>query len=159
MSLPNITTIKTNGISGMLSGCTNVEIDFSGRTTVTNPAFAQIFRNHIEITRVNLHDLMTISGSGSFLYAFAGCTNLTSIDLSNLTESGGNMGLMLSGCTSLTSLDLSKMESAYDIHSMCDGCTSLKTVYLTKLSTTPSESSYTAKAFQNCSALELVDFS
>ena len=91
-------------------------------------------------------------------YAYYG-SNVTSASFPNLT-SVGQYGLQYAfqGCTSLTSVDLSKVTSVgYNgFGNMFSGCTSLRTVLLNKLSSANNSFSY---AFQNCSNLELVDFS
>ena len=64
-------------------------------------------------------------------YMFSGCTNLTSLDLSNFnTSEVTNMGYMFQNCTNLTSLDLSnfntsEVDSMYGTFQNCTNLTSL----------------------------------
>lgn len=79
----------------------------------------------------------------SMQYAFGGCTNLTSLSLSNLSSLGGGlangMNSVCYGCTSLTSVDLSslaELHQSYILRYAFRNCTSLTTLSFPSLNST-----------------------
>ena len=64
-------------------------------------------------------------------YMFRGCSDLTSLDLSNFdTSQVTNMSYMFRGCSGLTSLNISNFDTSQVtiMDGMFNGCTSLKTI-------------------------------
>ena len=74
---------------------------------------SEMFSNDTYITSANLSSLENISGNDAMYRTFAGCTSLTSVDLSNVQKISYNGLRGLSGtfygCTSLVSIDLSSL--------------------------------------------------
>lgn len=137
-------------------------IDFRNLTTLTNNAFYYAFANS-GLTGANFSSLTaTTSQDGSaFMYAFQGCTNLTSIDFSNLetVDGYGVFNNAFSGCTSLTSIDLGKLKTISGNNScasMFYNCSNITTVDLSSLQTISGSTSY---MFSSCSSLGSIDLS
>ena len=85
------------------------------------------------LTSLDLSNLDT-SNVTSMESMFDECSSLTSLDLSNFNTSNvTNMRSMLSGCSSLTTLDLSSFDTSNvtSMTYMFSGCSSLKDVYIT----------------------------
>ena len=70
---------------------------------------------------------------------FAGCSHLTSLDLSHFdTSNVTSMNSMFYGCSSLTSLDLSSFDTSNvtNMYRMFDGCSSLKSISVSETAET-----------------------
>ncbi len=91
---------------------------------------------------------------------FAGCYNLTSVDVSQFdTSQVTNMSSMFSDCSSLASLDLSKFDTSQttNMSSMFYGCSSLTSLDLSRFDTSKvTDMSY---VFSNCRSLTSLDLS
>ena len=89
---------------------------------------------------------------------FHGCSNLISLDLSNLDTSGvTNMGYMFSGCSKLTSLNISSFNTS-NVTNMCmmfDNCSNLKSLDLSNFNT--SAVINMANMFEYCSNLTSIN--
>lgn len=101
-------------------------------------------------------------GAYALSYSFYGCTSLTSVDLSSLTDINATYALngTFNGCTSLTSVDLSSLSAIIAISAFSNafyGCTNLTSVNLSSL-TTVSGSYALADCFVNCVSLTSLSF-
>ena len=104
-------------------------------------------------------------GDYAMYYAFAGCTGLTSVDLSSLTTvSGANaMDNAFNNCTNLTSIDLSSLTTVnasggQAMQYAFAGCIKLTSIDLSSL-TTVSGNSAMQYAFYGCTGLTSIDLS
>ena len=85
---------------------------------------------------------------------FSGCTNLTSVNISDWdTSKVTRMGWMFNGCSSLTSLDLSNWDTGNvtAMHSMFNGCSSLTSLDLSNWNVSQVET--TNAMFEGCTSL------
>ena len=91
---------------------------------------------------------------------FAGCSGLTSLQLSNFdTKNVTEMGLMFFGCSSITTLDLSHFDThkVTDMQNMFGACSSLQSLDLSNFDTeNVTDMSW---MFFNCSSLITLDLS
>ena len=86
---------------------------------------------------------------------FAGCSSLTSLDVSAFnTENLTNMYEMFRGCSNMSSLDLSgfKTDKVTHMTNMFDGCSNLKTIYAGSGWSTVNVS-YGTNVFRDCTSL------
>ncbi len=100
-------------------------------------------------------DSSNVTNMGRMFY---GCSNLTSLDLSNFnTNNVTNMYSMFEGCSSLTSLDLSPLNTTNvtNMSNMFSGCSSLITLDLSTLNT--SNVTNMGSMFRKCSSLTTLD--
>ena len=91
---------------------------------------------------------------------FSGCSNITSIDLSEFdTANAINMSYMFDGCKSLTSLDLSNFNTsnATSMRCMFFNCSSLTSLDLSNFNT--SKVTDMSNMFSYCSSLTSLDLS
>ena len=87
---------------------------------------------------------------------FAGCSSLTTLDLSGFdTSKVVDMSWMFSGCSSLTTLDLSGFDTsgAGTMYCMFNNCSSLKTIRASKLFSTAGLDEPQEGMFSGCSSL------
>ena len=116
-----------------------------------------------EVTSFSLPSNATDVGPNALVFAFDGCTSLTSVDLSPLTAASGEQALYLAfrNCTGLTSVNLSSLTTVSGKHafySTFQKCTNLTSVDLSSLTTVNGEESFSG-AFNGCTSLTSVDFS
>lgn len=136
---PTITTVTIDGSCKNFSGTSlhGLFFGFSGLTTI----------NGLEnLNTVNVRDMENM---------FAGCSSLTSLDLSSLnTASVTNMFSVFDGCSKLTSLDLSSWntENVTQTNALFYKCSELTTVDLSSWNTAKVWN--TNSMFFNCSKLE-----
>ena len=93
-------------------------------------------------------------------YLFSGCSNLTTIDVSNWDTSAVTvMASVFENCTSLTTLDVSKWNTSkvMDMDGLFDGCSNLTTLDVSKWDT--SAVTNMSWMFNNCSKLTALDVS
>ena len=83
----------------------------SNATDIGSYAMYRAFAGCSELTSIDLSGLTTLSGDNAMNYAFYGCSELTSVDLSSLTTVSGESAMYgaFSECTGLTSVDLSSL--------------------------------------------------
>ena len=82
----------------------------SGVTNVGGNALSYAFAGCSSLTSVDLSSLATVRGSSAFTYAFFGCDLLASVDLSSLTTVSGTDAFSYAFSRSgLTSVDLSSL--------------------------------------------------
>ena len=110
-------------------------------TVVFDPSFADArpvsttgwFYNMENLTDITDMKYLNTSEVINMMYMFAGCSNLTSLDVSNFnTAKVTNMGGMFGGCSSLTELDLSSFNTANvtGMDAMFVFSNNLKTIYV-----------------------------
>ena len=112
----------------------------------------------------SLPNNVTSIGNNGLYSAFQSCTNLTSVDLSNVTSSNvtsiGNNGLYsaFQSCTNLTSVDLSNVTSigSSGLSKVFYNCTNLTSVDLSNV--TSISNTGLSNAFQNCTSLTSLSF-
>ena len=130
-------------------------------TNIGSYALAYAFYGCTKLTSVDLSSL-TEASLCALTYAFYNCTGLTSVDLSSLTTAYGSaLSRAFSGCTKLTSVDLSSLTTASNgstLNRAFYGCTKLTSVDLSSL-TTVSSSSALSNAFYGCTNLTSVNLS
>ncbi|MEG0505063.1 MAG: leucine-rich repeat protein, partial [Raoultibacter sp.] len=140
-------TIKpTSGDSGVLASFNNTE---SG---------APWYEFRTLITSVDMQ--AGVSGGSSIVCMFAGCINLTVLDLSSFnTGNVINMAGMFDGCTKLTSLNLSKFVTSKVVFTanMFRDCSSLVELDLSSFDTVAVEGM--DGMFNGCSSLAALDLS
>ena len=93
-------------------------------------------------------------------YMFAGCTNLTSLDLSNFDTSQVTlMVAMFKDCSKFESLDLSNFDTSnvVEMSQMFKGCSGLKSIDLRNFDTSKVE--YMYEMFAGCTGLTSLDLS
>jgi surface protein len=136
---PTITTVTIDG------SCKN----FSGTS------LKSLFSSFSGLTTINGLDNLNTVGVQNMESMFAGCSSLTSLDLSSVkTASVTTMYLMFGNCSKLTSLDLSSWntENVTITNSLFAGCSELTTVDLSSWNT--ANVLKTTYMFGNCSKLE-----
>jgi surface protein len=148
--------ILYSGIDGDLTWT----IDENGLLTVTGngnyvgtPAWYE-YRDYIKSGKIQ------VTGITNTSFMFAGCLNMTTIDLSRLdTSKVTDMSAMFEGCKNLESLDLSKFDTSNveDISAMFCACTKLKTLDLSGFDTSKVTDMFSL--FASCFELESVDIS
>ena len=89
---------------------------FTGVKDIGKNALFHAFYGCTSLTSLDLSGLTDVSGSYGMNYAFCGCTSLTSAAFPNLTDVSGSYGMSYAfySCTGLTSLDLSALETISD---------------------------------------------
>lgn len=101
-----------------------------------------------------------VTGMKNASCMFSGCSNLTSVDVSDFdTSSVTDMSYMFSSCSSLTSVDVSGFDtsSVTDMSLMFYGCSNLTSVDLRGIDT--GNVTTMRRMFWNCSSLTSVDVS
>ena len=117
-----------------------------------------------EVTSFSLPSNATDVGPNALVFAFDGCTSLTSVDLSALTTVDASLALLNSfnGCTSLTSVDLSSLTTVTNYQALAyafANCTSLTSVDLSSLTDVSGYQASFKYAFSGCTKLASVNFS
>ena len=113
---------------------------------------------------LDLSSLQKVTGYQAAIWAFGGCTGITSVNMSNVKTITGvtACAYMFSGCTGITSFDLSSLEDVSDNYSGCSGmfkgCTGITTANLSALKRVTSQGG-TSSMFEDCSNLVSVDLS
>jgi hypothetical protein len=112
------------------------------------------------ITSVNLSGLEKISGPSAFYYAFHSCSNLTSVNLANVTQIGEeSLEQAFRDCTNLTTVDFSSLQAmtgSKSLYFTFMNCTSLVTVTFPALTRVSQDGlSY---AFRGCTSLTTLSF-
>ena len=85
----------------------------SNATDIGSYAMYRAFAGCSELTSIDLSGLTTLSGDNAMNYAFYGCSELTSVDLSSLTTVSGSQAMTyaFSWCTGLTTLSFPALTS------------------------------------------------
>ena len=121
--------------------------------TVSPYSMSFWFKNCSNLTSLDFTNL-DFSRLTSLTSTFENCTSLIEPDLSGLyTDNVENMAGMFAGCRSLVSLDLSSFntENVWNMQLMFDLCPSLTTLNLSSFTTNESTSMF--DMFNNCSSL------
>ncbi len=148
-------------VSGMFSGCTNLEeikgLEVFDTSNVTN--MGHMFYNCSSLISLDLSGFNTLQ-VGNMNRMFQGCSSLEKLDISNFnTSKVTTMEIMFSGCSSLTSLDLSGFDTSQvgNMHRMFESCSSLKYLNLSKWDT--GKVTNMSNMFHGCSSLTSLDLS
>jgi len=127
---------------------------------VANPNSAclfESFRNLTEIENLEYLDTRNVTDMRTMFY---GCSNLTTLDLSNFdTSNVTDMSGMFYNCSNLTALNLSIFDTSNvtDMRNMFYGCSNLTTLDLSSFDTSKvTDMSY---MFCDCSSLNTLDLS
>ncbi|MCR4560249.1 MAG: DUF285 domain-containing protein, partial [Bacteroidales bacterium] len=91
------------------------------------------FKNFENLTKIEGLQYLNTGYVTDMCAMFAGCSGLTSLDVSNFnTEKVTDMCVMFGGCSGLTSLDVSNFntEGVTNMESMFSGCSNLRTIYV-----------------------------
>ena len=136
--------------------------DSSDLFLTQSPGYSTGGYNGIFSGLTSIRNLLALDTSKviTMAWMFAGCTNLTGIDLSNFdTENVKSMEKMFEGCSKLTSLDLSSFNTSNvkNMQGMFDGCTKLTSLDVSGFNTDKVEDM--ASMFYNCSKLTSLDLS
>ncbi len=125
----------------ILNGATNIKkVDLSASGIAEIGVYA--FKNCTGLTEVTLPSNGVVIND----YAFQACSNLSSINLGNVTSIGMNG---FHGCSSLTSVDLTNLTSLGERAFLSSG--------LTSVSIPSAVSKIPGQCFQSCEALETVE--
>ena len=127
-------------------------LNYLNTSEVTN--MSKMFAGCNQLTSLDLSHFNTskVTDMSSMFY---GCSSLTSLDLSSFnTSKVTDMGGMFSNCSSLTSLDLSSFNTSQvtNMGSMFYQCTNLKTIYVGYDWSTAAVT-YSIAMFYNCTSL------
>ncbi|CCY94186.1 pF03382 family protein [Firmicutes bacterium CAG:884] len=120
----------------------------------------EIFAGCSSLTSLDLSSFNT-SNVTDMVEIFAGCSSLTSLDLSNFNTSNvTNMQGMFSGCSSLTSLDLNSFNtlSVTDMSYMFYDCSSLISLDLSGFNALIGDL-LNSRTFSSCTSLKYLDIS
>ena len=90
---------------------------------------------------------------------FQGCTNIISIDFSNIEMNCDKMDFMFEGCSKLEKIELKNVQTSNveDMSSMFNGCINLKFINLLSFDTSKVISM--ESMFKNCQSLKIIDLS
>lgn len=140
-----------DNVSGAITLTTATEIDVSAfentaitslySNSVTNLKYG-CCRNCSQLTTVNLPEVTSFANSAQQM--FANDTSLVSVYLPKLYSTSSNTGVF-SGCSSLTVVDLGKLNSFYN--SFFQNCTALRTLILRKTGSVCSTNWWNATVF------------
>lgn len=132
------------------------KIDFRNLVTIGEGACTYAFADCTNITSVDMGSLINIPDIVQDCVAmFYNCTGITTVDLHSLVN-GGDMSLMFSGCSSLTSVNLNSLQTIVQMQ-QCFSETNLQTISFPSL-TTVSQSNCFIGLFRNCFNLTAIHF-
>ena len=160
-----MSSIPNSGLSYIFMGA-NIEgpVDLSTITDVGKSGMLKAFKGS-SISSVDLSGLTIITHGRAFNECFNSCTNLTSVDLSNLerlepSDDDGVFDGGFQGCTSLTSISLPKLTyvSRYGLQAFVRYCTSLTSINLPLLEHA-SGSGAIESLVEGCTSLTSLDLS
>ena len=147
----------TNPVDGLVETL-NVE---ESCQNIPEISMKRLFSGFNKLTTINSLPNLKTALVTDFDYMFAGCSSLTSLDLSGFkTDHAYSMNYMFSGCSNLTTLDLSTFdtEDVTSMNFMFNGCSNLSTItFGTKFKLDYVE--YMQGMFYNCSNLSTLDLS
>ena len=115
-----------------------------------------LFANCSNISSINLSNLNTENVT-DMNHMFSGCTNLISLDVSNITtHKVTNMSYMFTNCSNLPSIELSNFntENVIDMSRMFWGCKSLTSLDLSSFKT--ANVTNMGRMFFNCKSLNTI---
>ena len=155
--------IVRNNIAENLEDKNNNILSLSETIIEGNGIFYEKYKNNSTVNALFLSNITTINGASSMRESFSRCTNLTSVDLSNLIAVNEDFNVsamfgMFFGCTSLTSVNLSKLTTVgeYAIARMFYNCTNLANIDLSSLTTIGDECM--ESMFYGCTSLTTLSF-
>lgn len=113
IDLGSLEKVYGNGCNYTFYGCSGLtgNVDLSSLNFCNGNSFYEAFYNCTGLNGdVDISSLEYLDNSADFYYAFYGCKNIKSVDLSNLKRTGyRSFRYAFSGCTSLESIDLSSL--------------------------------------------------
>ena len=136
-----------------------IKASFKGSNTSNLTDMKWMFSGCTDITSLDVSNFNTsnVTLMGSM---FSGCSGLTSLDVSNFdTSKVTDMNNMFSSCSGLTSLNLSNFDTrnVTDMSGMFNGCSNLTSLDVSRLDT--SNVTHMDYMFQSCSNLTSLDVS
>ena len=147
----------TNPVDGLVE---TLNVDESCQN-IPEISMKRLFGGFNKLTTINNLPNLKTALVTDFDYMFAGCSSLTSLDLSGFkTDHAYSMNYMFSGCSNLTTLDLSTFdtEDVTSMNFMFNGCSNLSAItFGTKFKLDYVE--YMQGMFYNCSNLSTLDLS
>ena len=152
---------KYYSVDRLFAYCSNLE-KIDGLKTLTlekSLTVYELFAGCSKLTSLDVSNFDTSSVT-NMNEMFSNCSKLTSLDVSNFdTSSVTNMGSMFSNCSSLTSLDVSNFDtsSVTNMNSMFYNCSSLTSLDVSNFDT--SSVTNMNSMFYNCSSLTSLDVS
>ena len=127
-------------------------------STYTPTSLSRFFKDLPKLETITGLEYLNTEKVTDMSYMFSGCTNLTSLDVTNFnTEKVTYMVYMFSGCSNLTSLDVTKFNTA-NVTNMSDmfrNCSALTSLDVSKFNTV--NVTNMGRMFSNCSALISLD--
>lgn len=172
IDLSSLTTIEGNGLYGCFYGTSITSCDLSKLVNVDGAALGAAFQNS-SIRTLDLSGMVNMrnrnGGWGNCDYMCYSCSNLTTVDFSNL-EVALSFNYAFGKCTSLVEIDFPKLTTVGHPDEEWGGLfagvfqndTSLRIVRFPKLSYINNSTAQTdnwSYAFYGCTSLETVDFS
>ena len=125
---------------------------------IANPNSTRLFSDFREVTSINFNNNFDTQNVTNIFQMFAGCENLTQINVENWNTSNiNNISSVFAYCSSLINLDLSKWDTS-KVTTMAwlfDECNNLEEVNLSNFNTENVTSMY--QMFQGCHNLEKVN--
>ena len=98
---------------------------------------ANLFQNNRHVKSAFISDFDEYINEISLSYMFAGCTNLTSVNLSKLgSKYASDMEHMFDGCINLTYVNIDNLKVKYSAIYMFKDCILLTSINLSKLDIT-----------------------
>jgi len=140
--------------------CKSVVFDESVANIVPATSTVTWFYGFSELESIEGLEYLNTSEVTNMACMFAGCSSLTSLDLSSLnTEKVEYMGGMFYDCNGLTDLDVSKLNTSEvtDMSLMFANCNNLSNLNVGSFDT--QKVKYMNMMFENCSSLESINVS
>jgi surface protein len=153
-SLSGLTTWEASDGTGGSLMCalkgTELYICPNGASKImANANMASMFENFTALTSIDGWALLDTSNATTMNSMFAGCTNLTALDLTTFdTTNVTDMAKMFYNCAALATLNVSSFNTAKvtTMESMFEGCSSLATIPWSTGASTAMLSSYSARS-------------
>ena len=157
----DISNINAQNLSGLFNGYLGSNIKLIGANLDKVNDMTALFFDCSNLTSVDLSEL-DVSNVQNMNAMFQNCTSLANIDLSRWTTSNiRSMLAMFQNCTSLTTLNLSGLgsDSLMVMDSMFNGCTNLETINMSNFNFgTAPLNAGSNGLFYNLKKLSAIDF-
>ena len=140
---------------------TTINVDASCQNISSEMSMIRLFNGFSKLTTINNLTNLKTALTTDMTQMFAGCSSLTSLDLSGFnTAHAYSMEYMFNGCSNLTTLDLSTFdtEDVTNMNYMFNNCSNLSTItFGSKFKMDNVQ--YMQGMFYNCSNLSSLDLS